>query len=175
MFGRRYFGGRYYGARYWGDGGTAAAVVAHLRTQIRDAVRAALAGLSTTSTRVYAGRTTPLPDEGLATLLIDMGDETIEAVSWGPRNRFNERRLELVVRAVVKASSDYMTTLNQVAKEVEVALAGVPSLGGLCKTLQLRDVDDPIAEASGEKPVAELTLRLVVTYIARLNAPQTAH
>lgn len=155
--------------------------MSHLRTQIRDAVAkpssasGVLYGLTTTQTRVYVGRTDPLPVDNGASLLVDVGEEQVETVAIGgaARARILERRLELVVRAGVKAVSGYLDTLDQIALEVEQALAGQQSLGQLCKAVQPIGFDAPEIDGQGEKTVAFLTMRFTVTYMAALNAPQT--
>jgi hypothetical protein len=149
--------------------------MAHLRKQIRDAVVTTLTGLSTTASRVYSGRATPLAVDASPSLLIDVGAEQIVTSSMGAgaRNRLLERTLEIEVRAMVKAVSGYLDTLDAIVLEVEQALAAEQSLDGLAKSVQPAGYDAPEIDGQGEKTVAELTLRFNVTYYAALNAPDT--
>lgn len=149
--------------------------MSHLRTQIRSAVVTALTNLSSTGTRVYSGRVDPLAADASASLLVDVGEEQIETVSiGGSRNRILDRRLEVIIRAGVKAGSGYLDTLDQIALEVEQALAANQSLGGVAKYVQPTGIEAPELDGQGEKTVAFLTMRFSVAYMAALNAPQTA-
>lgn len=147
----------------------------HLRTQIRDAFVTALTGLSTTGNRVEVGRATPIAADAQPTLLVDVGGEAIVNSSVLARaSRIQERTLEVVVRAAVKtAAGTYLDDLDQIAKEVEIALAGAQTLGGLCKSIQPRDFDEPEIDGTGNKTVAVMAMHFDVLYFAALNAPDT--
>lgn len=146
----------------------------HLRKRIRGAVITACTGLATTGSRVYAGRVDPLPDTQGATLLVDMGPEEIVASSLGGAGRLLERRLGLVLRAMVKThAATYLDTLDQIAKEVEVALAADQTLGGLVKWVQPESMEEPELDGQGDKVVASLVMRFACFYYAALNAPDT--
>lgn len=149
--------------------------MAHLRTQIRSAAKGYLTGLATTGARVYEGRATPVAADSSPVLLVDLGQEVIatEALGAAARARILQRSLELVVRAGVKAVSGYLATLDQIALEVEQALAAQQSLGGLAKSVQPSSYEEPEIDGQGEKTVAVLTMRFTVTYYAALNAPET--
>jgi len=147
----------------------------HLRKQIRAAIVTACTGLTTTGTRVYAGRATPLPEGSDPALLIDMGAESIATSSLGGASRLQERTLEIVIQGAVKTvQSTYLDTLDAIALEVEQALAGVQTLGGLSKWIQPRAIDEPEIEGGGEKTVAVMAMHFDVLYYTALNAPQTA-
>lgn len=147
----------------------------HLREQFLTRLSGTtLTNLSTTSTRVYVARTTPLAVDASASLLIDLGGEQIRpAEILHGRSRVIERELELIVRGMVKSVSGYLTTLNAIALEVETAIAGDQSLGGLCKSVQPTAIDEPQFEGAGEKTVAILTMHFSINYLTALNAPQT--
>lgn len=147
----------------------------HLRTQIRAAALACLTGLTTTGTRAYEGRSTPLPADASPSLLIDVGEEQVATSSMGgaARNRILQRSLMLEVRAAVKSTGGYLDTLDQIALEVEQTFGTQQSLGGLAKSVQLSGIDAPEIDGQGEKTVAYLTMRFEVEYYASLSAPQT--
>lgn len=147
----------------------------HLREQFLTRLSGTtLTGLTTTGTRVYAARATALGADDSASLLIDLGAEEITPTEiFRVRQRTLERSLELIVRGAVKAVSGYLTTLNAIALEVETAIAGDQTLGGLCKSVQITAIDEPEIEGQGEKTVAVVTLRFSINYFTALNAPQT--
>jgi hypothetical protein len=148
----------------------------HLRQQfLTRLATATLASLTTTGTRVEVGRVRALPADAQPTLLLDLGPEQISAAEiLSGRNRIVERALEIIVRGAVKVSTSYLETLNAIALEVETAIAGDQSLGGLSKAVQLSSIDEPELDGSGDKITAFITLRFNVLYAAALNAPETA-
>lgn len=149
--------------------------MSHLRQQFLDRLSTAtLLNLTSTGTRVSVARTTPITQDAQPTLLIDLGPEQAEiAEILHGRNRVLSRSLELVVRGALKAVSGWMSSLNAIALEVETAIAGDQTLGGLCKYVQLVAIDEPELEGQGEKTVAVITLRFNINYHAALNAPGT--
>lgn len=146
----------------------------HLRQQFLDRLSGTtLNNLTTTGTRVDVGRATPLAADASATLLLDLGPEQIVPQEiLRARQRIQERTLELIVRAAFKGSS-YIATLNTILKEVEVAIAGDQSLGGLCKYVQIVSIEEPDIEGQGEKTVAVMAMHFHIVYVTALNAPQT--
>jgi hypothetical protein len=144
----------------------------HVRKQIRVAALAALTGLATTASRAYASRLDPLDDGAseLPALLVDTLEEDNEGLTLGGASRIAERTLTLQVRAVVEAVSGYQDTADQIAKEVEIALANNNGLGGLCKWIALGSQNTELS-GEGEKPVAVCTMNFSVLYLTALNAP----
>lgn len=141
----------------------------HVRKQIRAAAATALTGLSTTGARVYASRVHPLQDADLPALRLSNPSEDIAISSMGA-NRIVERTLRLVVEACVKAASGYEDTVDQIVKEVEVALAADQTLGGLCKYIQLGSIETELS-GDAELPIAVATMTFAVPYYTALNAP----
>ncbi len=142
----------------------------HLRKQIRAAAKTALTGLTSTGARVYASRVHPLQDAdlGAGALRLYTRDEEVEISSMGV-GRLRERRLSLVVEACVKAVSGYDDTIDQIQKEVEIALDADQGLGGLCKYVELKTVED--AFETDEKVVAVKRMTFEVLYYAAQGAP----
>lgn len=139
--------------------------MAHARTQIRAQVIAALAGLPTTGNRVYPGRSLPLdPDRvGGPGLLVYCGNEEIEAVTLHTP-RVEEHALLLHLRGVVKAGSNLEDLLDQIALEVQRAMAQqLPDTELI--TLQV-DEDDTL-----EKPCGLITLTYRMKYHVHADAP----
>ena len=142
----------------------------HVRKQIRAAAVTALTGLATTGARVFASRVYPLQDTDLPGLRISNPDETIEPASMGGANRYLERTLILEVQACVKQVSGYEDLVDQICKEVEVALANDNTLGPLAKWIVPRGIQTELV-GEGEIPVAVATMRFEVLYYTALNAP----
>ena len=146
--------------------------MAHLRTQIRTALAARLAGLTTTGARVYTTQLYPLEASSLPGLLIVTDGEAIEAVSIGAPPVL-ARALNVRVVALVAATSGHEATLDQIALEVEVALAADRTLGALTKGAQLRGLR-PAFDAEGGQPVGRMEMFYTFDYRAVEGAPQTA-
>lgn len=146
--------------------------MAHVRTQIRTALVAQLTGLATTGARVFASRVHPLADNQLPCLLIIANDEPsiVEGLSNPP---ILERTLEVLIRAVVKASSSLDATLDTIISEVEVALAAVTTLGGLIKAISLNAIAFSYDDAT-DKPVGVAELTYQITYFTVSGSPNTA-
>jgi hypothetical protein len=140
----------------------------HLHKQIRDAIVTALTGLTTTGARVYANRLMPLPDATQPALLITLDDETASPLTLGA-NPICERELRLSVAAVVKATSALDDTLDQISKEVEVALANGVTLSG--RRLDFTYTGMSFDDEQSDKPVGIKRMSFTVPFTAAANAP----
>ena len=146
--------------------------MAHLRTQIRNALAARLTGLTTTAARVYTTQLYPLASTSLPALLIITDGEDIEAASIGYPPAL-ARQLNVRVVALVVATSGHEATLDQIALEVEVALAADRTLGALTKGAQLRGLR-PAFDVDADQPVGRMEMFYTMDYRAMEGAPQTA-
>lgn len=142
-------------------------MAAHLHTQIRSAVVSALTGLTTTGGRVYANRLLPLPDALSPTLNITLDEETAEVGI----QRFTDRRLTLAVTAYAKASAALDDTLDQVAKEVEIALAAGVLVDGVM--LDCFYTGMSFEDALADKPVGVRRMTFAVPFTALADAPDS--
>ncbi len=95
--------------------------MAHLRKQIRDNVVTALTGLSTTGSRVYAGRVYPIAAANLPSLCVYAKSEEVETTTI-TRPRTQLRTLTLSVERFAVATSGLDNTLDAISLEVEEAL-----------------------------------------------------
>lgn len=143
----------------------------HLRQQIREAVVAALTGLSTTGSKVYESRVYPMQDTNLPGLRVYTSAERVEIASKGGAARQVARTLDLVVEICVKSSS-FDDTSDQIQKEVEVALAGAQNAGG-AKYIQLRETEDELGDEA-ETPVCMRRCTFEVLYYSGLGTPDVA-
>lgn len=146
--------------------------MAHLRTQIRNALAARLTGLATTGSRVSTTQFYPVAPSSLPCLLIVTEDETVEAASigWPP---VLARELRARVVALVSGTSGHEDALDQIAAEIEVAVAADRTLGGLVKSAQLVGLR-PSFDAESDRPVGRMELLYVFVYRAVEGSPQTA-
>lgn len=143
----------------------------HLRRQIREAAATRVTGLATTSSRVFQMRIYPLQAAELPGLLVFTNNETAQRLTIGAPS-IMERSLELVVEGYARATSNLDDTLDGIAKEVEVAIAGDYNLGGLAKAATLRATQVELVDA--DQPIGMIRLTFDVTYMAREDTPDVA-
>lgn len=146
----------------------------HVREQITVAAIAAVTGLATTGARVFRDRDTderPLQSGELPGLVVTDDGEPTEIISIGA-GRLLERRMSVTFAAHVKAASGYSTQLNQILKEIEVALATSP-LGG-AKRANLTTVAGRETSEAGDKPAVRQAFTFEFSYNTAHNAPDIA-
>ncbi|WP_152033397.1 hypothetical protein [Bradyrhizobium sp. DOA9] len=147
----------------------------HARKQIRDAVVAGLTGLATTESRVYVGRTRPLPKEHQPTLLIYTRSESSNRAVLGRPPKI-ERRCTLHVEGRVSTAGPPDDLLDQVAAEIEAGIAAMINygtavfFGGLAQNVQLTATES-VAEADGERHIGGVRVEYLVTYRTVEGAP----
>lgn len=141
----------------------------HLRRQIREAVATLVTGLATTGSRVHQSRMRPKDDAGLPCLLVHSNDT--EQVEPADTDALQQRTLPIVIKGIAKEGDTPLDdTLDQIAIEVETALAGNPRLGGLAKRSALRSVDTEFDDSTN-KPVGEVLLTYEFTYFTLAGTP----
>jgi hypothetical protein len=146
----------------------------HVRRQIREAVAARLTGLTTTGARVYVNNVDPLAIGELPALTIRNGSEQIERRSIGSPNPYISRVQTLIVTANARAATAVWDTLDQIAKEVEVAMLGTLdalTLGGLALDTMLVALDDPRISGEGDRLVATMDMQFQIMVNAREGIP----
>ncbi len=138
----------------------------HVRRQLREAAAAAVTGLPTTGTRVHQSRMRTQGEAALPCLLVTTLDEEIEQGF----QRQQERQIELVVRGLAKATASLDDTLDQIALEVEGALAnntlgGLAPAGAVLSRLRTGFDDDT------DKPVGFIELEFRLRYFTQAGSP----
>jgi len=132
--------------------------MAHVRTQIRNAIAASLDGLTTTASNVVASRIKPERD--FPSLSVYTVDEDNEFETMGsPRGE--KRDLEVIIEAHVEAVTGFDDQLDLICQEIEEQLAGDASLkiknGGLLYDLYLsRTSIDLLKETATPTGIAKL-------------------
>ncbi len=143
----------------------------HLRKQIRMAAAAALTGLGTTGAHVYPSRTEDLEDANLPALRVYTRNEEVVGKTAG-NNPIYDRLLELLVEGVVKADAALDDTMDQIAKEVEQALAANQGIGG-AKFVFLSHTEIDM-ESEGERDRGLIMMTFNVNYHAAAGSPDVA-
>lgn len=144
--------------------------MSHARTQIRAAVISQLTGLTVTGANVYEAPVYALPDNVDAALTVVTTSESLidETLS-------NAQTRDCVVDVGVHvrgASGAYEALIDTVCADVEAAMNGDPTLGGVAKFARYEGTEIEYAEP-GEKPIGKAVLRYVVTYRVAADDPET--
>jgi hypothetical protein len=147
-------------------------VANHLRRQIREALATVVTGLSTTGARVYQSRVVQLEANELPGLKVFTGSEAVEVIDIGS-NPLQERNLTVTVTAIAKAVSDLDDTLDQIIKEVEIAVASNNTLSGLVKDVVFTGSDVDM-NADAEMPTGQAVLTFNANYYTRAQAPDVS-
>ena len=145
--------------------------MAHLRQSIRERIATDVTGLSTTGSNVFQSRVYPVEDASLPCLLVyttSEESEVTEIASPRPMTRF----LNVIVQGVVGATTPD-DTLDDISKEVEVALAGDVSINNLANNSFLSSTTIEF-NAEGAKPIGTVMLNYVVEYRNVDNNPESA-
>lgn len=146
----------------------------HLRRQIREAVATAISGLATTGARVFPSRVYPLETEGDLPGLLVFTLAEASSRSTLPAPGLMQRTVRLQVVAVAEATADLDAALDQICKEVEIALAmPCAALAGIAKTITLTSTDVELRGTSS-RPVGQAAMTYEVVYMAAENAPDVA-
>lgn len=151
--------------------------MAHVRKQIRDALKTKLTGLTTTGANVETGRIHSFVEEHatLPGLVIFLDEEEVTEPSEETEIGTQERAVFAYVQGYEQAKSGMENTLDLMAEEVEVAfLSGTHRyLGGLVHNADLVTTEiDMVPGAS--QPLGVVTMRFKIVYFTREGAPGTA-
>lgn len=143
----------------------------HVHTQIVEALVTALTGLATTGAHVYANRLHPLAESTLPAMRLSLDQESVEGYTLHP-NPILDRRLTVVVEACVLAddgSAD--ATVEQIQKEVEIALAAGISPGG--HHLDVLYTGSNYDDEAGGLDAAVRRMEFRIDFSTPANAPDT--
>lgn len=143
--------------------------MSHVRKQLRDAVAAAVTGLATTGARVFRSRIYPLELATLPCLAVYTANEEATLTTL---EDILQRDVAVIVEGNARIGEDLDDTLDQIGKEVEIALAAQVTVGGALVTLFYTGCD--IDLLAGDKPVGCITLRYSGTIYTASNAPDVA-
>lgn len=140
----------------------------HLHKQIRTALTTSLTGLTTTGARVYANRLQPMMEANLPGLRIFLDKEEAEGVTVH-QPQLQDRSLVMVVECCAKETSGLDDALDQISKEVEIALAAGITITS--KSLQVFYAGMEFTDEQSDKPVGIKRLQFTVPFTVMSNAP----
>lgn len=148
----------------------------HLRSQIRDFAKGAsvLGNLTTSGSRVYTDRVTPLNDTelGAGALVIWCGSEPDpEIVTLNPRKYVHQ--MPLHVDCYQKSTGDFAQLLDRMEKEVDVKILADRTMGGLTKDV-VKGGSELEKDGDAEKPAAVRRLTFIVEYQVLETSPDQA-
>lgn len=143
----------------------------HARQQLRDAVGTAVSGLTTTGANVYTGRVYPLQSDELPCLWVNTVAEDAEAQTID-FDAVLLRTVTVEIRGQARAVSDIADVLDNIAEEVETALAGTVSVGGKSVALEYAGAQ---IDFSGDidQPVGTVAMRWTAQLFTLASAPGT--
>ena len=146
--------------------------MAHVRQQIRDAVATRLTSqVGLVSSRVFTTRVHPLNEALLPAISVYTGSESSERYQAGVTDM--NRELSLEVDVYVRETSSFDDDCDAIAVQVEEAMAGDFTIGGLAKSSVLTSTEIQFdGEADQILGVAKLTYQ--VRYVTALNDVETA-
>jgi hypothetical protein len=141
--------------------------MSHKRTDIRNALKTILLGTAPSyatdaEDRVYTNRTYNVQKSKLPAIIIH--DETEIAIYLDMRTARLNRKVTMNVTALVTASSDYDTELDDLCKQVEDTINSNRFLNGTCIGTLLQKTD--FLFEAGEKTIGQATLTYEIQYIS---------
>jgi len=142
--------------------------MSHARKQIRDAVKAALTGLTTTTTNVYVNRAHMLESAKLPCLSIHVRSDKPRRIT--ETDIEHERTVEIVVEAHA-AGASVDDTLDTICAEVETKIGADATVGGLLLDCELEGTSIDVS-GEGAKPSGMAEMTFNATYSVREGAPE---
>lgn len=144
----------------------------HIRQQLREAVAAAVTGLTTTGSRVFQSRAYPLQISDVPCLVVTTDGDSIEQETVH-HPYIQSRQVQLRIEGYAVGTTNLDDTLDGICKEVEIAvdnatLSMVDDIGFAGTQLDTANVP------GAEKPVGKLTLIYRITVRTMSNSPDVA-
>jgi len=141
----------------------------HVHKQLRDAAVTALTGLTTTGANCFGSRVYPLPAATTAALKVYVQSSEAEVIEVSDPAVYQDT-VELRVEAVAKAASGFDDTVDQIKKEVTIALSGGLTVGSATVEIDYLGSDVEF-DAETEKPVASCVMRFEAVLFWSADAP----
>lgn len=143
----------------------------HFRTALRNAIETTLMDLPLTENRVFKNRISPLQSSDLPGITITILEPDIVPVTIH-LPKLLDRNINIVVRGYVKQTERTLDVLDEVGRDVEVAMASGVTVGTTAIVYPvLRSVE--ITEEQADKVIGmiEMVFDLQVSTLA--NAPES--
>lgn len=150
--------------------------MSHVREQIRDAVVSAVTYLDLTARRVFRTRVYPMDRESLPGICVYTKSETSEPNTIGGLKSVSAylRVMSVSIEVYAKALADLDNTLDDIAVEIEAAMANSSTLNNLAKDVVLSATEIDIMGGDSDQPVGVMRLTYDVTYRTTLADPSAA-
>ena len=146
--------------------------MSHVRKQIRDNIVTTVTGLATTGSNVYQSRVYPISAGSLPALTVYTKSESSEYLTLAyPRSV--ERTMTIAVQAYCQGATGYDNTLDQIAVEIEEAIAADVTRGNIAKDTRVVEFDSDYS-GDPDQPVASATITIEVDYVTLENDSETA-
>ncbi|ODN69551.1 hypothetical protein [Methylobrevis pamukkalensis] len=155
------------------DGGPRGIPMSHLRAEVRAAIVAAVTGLPLTGARVAAGRGKAMPASSMPFLRVRFRQEPAAPDTKGAGGGFGLMRMPEFDVVATAAGQDFEDVLDDIAGEIETAMAADPKFGGLALASHLVATTAEIYGA-GDEPAGSLVLTYRVRMVTRADTPGTA-
>jgi hypothetical protein len=143
-------------------------VADHVAKQLRAAVITAVTGLATTGANVFGSRVYPVRDAQIPCLLVYTPEESAEDATL-EATRY-QRTIAIRVEALAKATASLEDTLDQIRKEVEIALAAGVVVGAWTVDVEYRGMTSELRDDL-EKPVGSAELSFEATLFTAAASP----
>lgn len=145
--------------------------MAHIRKQLRDWLKANLAGSTEAGSRVHVRRSLPEPKSLQPTLQIAVQGERSRDVSMdGGQAREVLVRITALCKGDSEAGED---TLDALAVFVEEMLASNPTLGGIAQTYEYQATEFAFS-GEGDKTLCSAAMTFAVAVFTGRDDPETA-
>lgn len=145
--------------------------MSHVRKQVRDWLKANLAGSAQAGSRVYVRRALPIAKDSAAVLLIDIDGEGLAEISM---DGLMERQVRFTIRGAAKGSAETTENLlDALGVFVEETIDANKTLGGLAKDCTPESSNFSFS-ADGEKTLGTLSMNYVATVHSLRGDPETA-
>jgi len=143
----------------------------HIRKQIRDRLKASLAGSALAGNRVHVRRTLPLERNLHPSLIIAVQNErSADASMDGIQQRTVEVRVTACVKGDSEAGEDMLDALGTF---VEQRFAADPTLGGLAETYEYQATEFSFGD-DAERIFCTAAFTFAVTILTNRGNPETS-
>lgn len=146
----------------------------HIRQQLREAFAATVTGLATTGARVFQSRIDNLAAADLPGLRIYTDGEQIMDDSILDIPYLQHREITLRCEALAKVTSNLDDVLDTICTEVEKAIAGNSTLGGLAKLHCSLKSTDIKFEGATDVNTGIATMTWLIVALTMSSAPDVA-
>lgn len=142
----------------------------HVRKQFRAAAVTRLTGLTTTGARVFPSRVYPVQEAELPGLLVYTQSDAVEALTLDVPE-FQQRATELRVEGLASVATGMDDTLDQISKEVEIALASPLTVDGKSLAVTYLGCDVELRGPEGSRDMGAVVMRFSADLLTLASAP----